>query len=202
MRNKVILGAILLGFSITTAFGGDTPAPEKPLPFPTPEEVKTENIPSEEELGGEFVFDWPVLEPLITSGFGKRRDPVSKKKKKKVRLHAGLDLEGDPGDLIMATGPGKVLYAGWNSGYGNYVLIQHANGFRSHYGHMSEILVYRGQMVRQDAPIGLVGSTGHSTGPHLHFGITKDGTWVNPSKLLGTNSATGEKDKTAEQKDQ
>ena len=191
MISKFTIGFLLFIFTITTALGGDT---EKLLPFPS--EVKTEDISPELELGGSFVFDWPLLQPLITSGFGKRSDPVrrKKKKKKKITLHAGLDLGGKTGDLIMATGPGKVIYAGWSSGYGNYVLIQHADGFRSHYGHMSELLVYRGQMVRQGAPIGLLGTTGYSTGPHLHFGITKDGSWVNPSKYIGVNSSTGEKD--------
>jgi murein DD-endopeptidase MepM/ murein hydrolase activator NlpD len=193
MRIKLTLGALLLSISTGNAFGGDTPNKHASAPFPALEEIKIATIPSEEELGGEFVFDWPLENPNITSGFGKRRDPV-RPKKKKVRLHAGLDLEGDTGDLIMSTGPGKVLYAGWNSGYGNYVLIQHTNGYRSHYGHLSEILVYRGQMVRQDAPIGLIGNTGHSTGAHLHFGITKDGSWVNPAKYIGANSATGIKE--------
>lgn len=186
------LGALALALGLTLtesplAFGEEKVENKghAPIPFPTMVEGPVSILPQEPALGGEFTFQWPMEHVQINSPFGMRRDPVRKsRKKRKVKLHAGIDLDGEIGDTVLAAGPGRVLHAGWYSGYGNYILIQHANGYLSHYGHLSEVLVYRGQMVRQGAPIGLVGSTGHSTGPHLHFGITHEGKWQNPVKLI------------------
>lgn len=181
----------VLGFSLLAA---PVSAEEKPsAPLQAVQDAERIDVPSEPELGGHFVFHWPLEEVQVNSGFGMRRDPVKRSKKSKARLHAGIDLDAETGDTVLATGPGRVLHAGWSSGYGNYVLIQHENGYRSHYAHLSEVQVYRGQLVRQGAPIGLAGSTGHSTGPHLHFGISRDGIWMNPLKLIGHETANGTK---------
>jgi len=99
--------------------------------------------------------------------------------------HVAVDIGAPLGRPIVAADAGVVLEAGWtNVGYGNYVIISHGNGFRTLYGHMSKILVTRGQKVAKGQQIGLVGSTGHSTGPHLHFEIYKNGAITNPLPYL------------------
>ncbi len=100
-------------------------------------------------------------------------------------FHPGVDLAGPTGSSIVASDGGKVIFAGWQGGYGNLVIIDHQNGYKTAYGHCSKLLVKVGQMVAQREEIAKVGSTGVSTGPHVHFEIrTKDGT-INPLKLIG-----------------
>ena len=79
---------------------------------------------------------------------------------------------------------GTVVYSGWSNVFGNYVIINHGNGYQSLYGHMAKITVKKGQSVDQTSKIGLVGSTGYSTGPHLHFTVYKNGKLVDPLSLL------------------
>jgi murein DD-endopeptidase MepM/ murein hydrolase activator NlpD len=111
----------------------------------------------------------PLPEGAVTSCFGQRWG----------RLHAGVDLATASGTPIRAAGTGTVVAAGPADGYGNAVLIDHGNGYLTHYGHMSEITATVGQKVRAGQQIGLEGSTGHSTGPHLHFEVHK-GYYQNP----------------------
>jgi murein DD-endopeptidase MepM/ murein hydrolase activator NlpD len=111
----------------------------------------------------------PLPEAVVTSCFGERWG----------RLHAGVDLAAAYGTPIRAAGAGTVIAAGPAEGYGNAVLIDHHNGYLTHYGHMSEIKVKVGQQVTTGQYIGNEGSTGHSTGPHLHFEVHK-GTYKNP----------------------
>jgi murein DD-endopeptidase MepM/ murein hydrolase activator NlpD len=86
---------------------------------------------------------------------------------------------------VVAADSGNVIYAGWDgSGYGNMILIDHGNGFKTRYGHLSQIYVISGQTVRRGASIGRMGSTGHSTGPHTHFEIYLNGGRVNPLNYL------------------
>lgn len=99
--------------------------------------------------------------------------------------HLGLDLMGNQGDNVAATDGGVVVYAGWNNyGYGNMIMIDHGNGFQSLYAHLSEIFVGCGDNVTQGQTIGAIGSTGNSSGPHLHFEIRTASTVVNPWDLL------------------
>ena len=123
-------------------------------------------------IGGDFL--WPIqgMATTISSGFGMRLDPYSHVKK----LHAGIDIiqAGGPninGHAISAANYGKVGYAGWISGYGNTIIIDHGGGVETLYGHCSSLAVSSGQQVSKGQTIGHVGSTGDSTGPHLHFGI-------------------------------
>ncbi|MEU8237858.1 M23 family metallopeptidase [Actinoplanes missouriensis] len=109
--------------------------------------------------GGQWVH--PMPSAGVTSCFGPRWG----------RLHAGVDLAAAHGTPIVAAGAGTVVSAGPAGGYGNAVLIRHANGYLTHYGHMSAIQVAAGQHVAAGEQIGLEGSTGHSTGPHLHFEV-------------------------------
>lgn len=121
----------------------------------------------------------PLGKPLkgaITSRYGKRKDPMNKKS----AFHTGVDIRGKRGEKIKATADGIVKKAFKNGGYGNYVMIDHGNGYTSSFSHMQKYLVHRGDHVKRGQVIGLVGNTGRSTGPHLHYEIALDGKTVNP----------------------
>jgi murein DD-endopeptidase MepM/ murein hydrolase activator NlpD len=124
---------------------------------------------------GNHRFSWPVNGP-ITSPFGYRNDPVLGGN----RLHAGVDIGASSGTPIKAAGDGVVIMAGWNGGYGNFTLIDHGGGLATGYGHQSSIGVRVGQHVSTGEVIGNVGSTGASTGPHLHWEVRVNGTPVDP----------------------
>ena len=129
---------------------------------------------------GDGTFIWPVSGP-ITSGFGYRTDPITGA----TAYHAGLDIGAACGTPIKAAGTGVILSAGFNSGgYGNMTLINHGNGLSTLYGHQSSIIVSAGQSVTQGQVIGYVGSTGKSTGCHLHFEVRVGGNPVDPSGYL------------------
>jgi len=127
----------------------------------------------------------PVGYPLkvhtyIASGFGTRRNPFGSG----YEFHDGIDLPAWYGSSIYATAPGKVVEAGWSNIYGKYVKIDHGYGYQTLYGHMSKILVERGETVERDQVIGKVGSTGRSTGPHVHYSVYVWGKAVNPVSFL------------------
>jgi murein DD-endopeptidase MepM/ murein hydrolase activator NlpD len=100
------------------------------------------------------------------------------------RMHSGVDIANDYGTLIRAALPGYVTYAGWISGYGKTVMLEHAKGYVTLYGHLSEFIVAAGQAVKAGQTIAYMGSTGNSTGPHLHFEVRINDTPVNPLGLL------------------
>jgi murein DD-endopeptidase MepM/ murein hydrolase activator NlpD len=129
--------------------------------------------------GGSGRVQWPLQGPL-NSGFGYRQDPFGQG----TRLHTGLDIGADTGTPIHAAASGTVNSAGWNGGYGNCVIIDHGDGLATLYGHQSRIAVSAGQMVNQGDVIGYVGSTGNSTGPHLHFEVRVNGEPENPLNYL------------------
>jgi murein DD-endopeptidase MepM/ murein hydrolase activator NlpD len=109
---------------------------------------------------------YPLTNPApITSRFGWRTHPLTGNR----RFHSGLDIGAPSGSPVVATGAGTVISAGWNGGYGKAVIIQHSDTQQTLYGHLSEVSVQAGQTIAQGTVIGLVGSTGNSTGPHLHF---------------------------------
>jgi murein DD-endopeptidase MepM/ murein hydrolase activator NlpD len=123
----------------------------------------------------------PVLgEVEFSSGFGVRTDPFIGR----PAMHTGLDFRASSGDPVRATAAGKVVSAGWNGGYGRMVEIDHGNGLSTRYGHLSEILVKVGDPIRIGQQVGEVGSTGRSTGPHLHYETRIDGEAVDPQKFL------------------
>ena len=127
----------------------------------------------------------PVRKPVIgdvdmSSPFGMRMDPFMKG----PAIHAGIDLRGDSGDPVRVTANGTVTTAGWNGGYGNMVEVNHGNGLSTRYGHMSKIEVKVGQHVVIGQTLGRIGSTGRSTGPHLHYETRIDGEAVDPQKFL------------------
>lgn len=116
----------------------------------------------------------------ISSYFGRRADPFTGV----ASSHTGIDLACPMGTPINASMSGKVVYVGWSNIFGNYVIINHGNGYQTLYGHMSKTLCRTGQTVGQGTRIGLVGSTGYSTGPHLHFTVYKNGKLVDPLSLI------------------
>jgi murein DD-endopeptidase MepM/ murein hydrolase activator NlpD len=127
----------------------------------------------------------PVRASAVSSGFGHRHDPFLKRR----ALHAGLDFVAATGADVRTTAPGVVVSAGWSGGYGKMVEIRHANGVSTRYGHLSAVLVQRGEHVATGATIGRVGSTGRSTGPHLHYETRKNGAPVNPAIYLAAGKA-------------
>jgi murein DD-endopeptidase MepM/ murein hydrolase activator NlpD len=127
----------------------------------------------------------PYRKPVVgevefTSGFGVRSDPFLGR----PAMHTGLDFRAATGDPVRATANGKVASSGWAGGYGRMVEIDHGNGLSTRYGHLSEIGVKVGDVVKIGQVIGAVGSTGRSTGPHLHYETRIDGEAVDPQKFL------------------
>jgi len=122
---------------------------------------------------------WPV-DGRLTGSFGMRLDPFLHL----PAMHTGLDFRGEIGDPVRATASGTVTHAGWSGGYGRMVEIDHGNGFATRYGHLSGIDVEVGQPVRLGQTVGRVGSTGRSTGPHLHYETRVEGEAVDPLRFL------------------
>ena len=122
----------------------------------------------------------PAAGKHITSGFGYRSDPFAGS----AAFHAGLDFKGPTGAPIFSAAKGRVVFVGQRPGYGNCVDIDHGNGLRTRYAHMSAFRARVGQTVMAGQPIGAVGSTGRSTGPHLHFEVRLHGQPVNPRPFL------------------
>lgn len=122
----------------------------------------------------------PVKNPKVSSHFGSRVDPFNGR----IAIHSGTDFRAPTGTPVMATGMGKVVKAGRSGGYGNVVTIKHPSGLRTRYAHLSRILVKNGQQVDVGEVIGKVGSTGRSTGPHLHYEVRSNKSARNPAKYL------------------
>jgi murein DD-endopeptidase MepM/ murein hydrolase activator NlpD len=127
----------------------------------------------------------PIRKPIMgeidtSSGFGVRMDPFLRG----PAMHTGIDIRGNPGDPVRATASGTVTIAGWSGGYGKMVEIDHGNGFATRYGHLSTIDVETGQAVKIGQIVGRVGSTGRSTGPHLHYETRVEGDALDPQKFL------------------
>jgi murein DD-endopeptidase MepM/ murein hydrolase activator NlpD len=131
-------------------------------------------------------FGMPLRHARITSSFSYRRwHPILHK----YRPHHGTDFGARRGTPLLAVADGKIIYAGWMRGYGKVVKIKHKGGFISLYAHQSRIRVHNGQNVTKGQIIGYVGSTGRSTGPHLHFGLMKNARWIDPMKYLGKSNS-------------
>jgi murein DD-endopeptidase MepM/ murein hydrolase activator NlpD len=125
----------------------------------------------------------PAAVMMMSSGFGFRSDPFTGG----GAMHAGLDFKGPVGTPILSAAEGRVTFAGFNGGYGKTVEITHANGLLTRYAHLSGLNVTRGQMVKRGLQIGRMGSTGRSTGSHLHFEVRLNGRAINPRKFLEAN---------------
>lgn len=129
--------------------------------------------------GEKVEFQMPVI-GRISSNFGTRFHPVDRK----MKFHGGIDIAVPKGTSIGAAADGVVKFAGWKGGYGYAVIIEHPDGTETLYGHNQKLLVEEGQTVSAGDPISLSGSTGKSTGPHLHFEVRENGHAVNPNKYL------------------
>ncbi|TNF43793.1 MAG: M23 family metallopeptidase [Epsilonproteobacteria bacterium] len=130
-------------------------------------------------------FGMPLRHVRITSHFSHRRyHPILKRH----RPHHGTDFGARRGTPLLAVNSGRVSFAGRMGGYGKVVKIKHGSGYESLYAHQSRIRVKKGQKVKKGQIIGYVGSTGRSTGPHLHFGLMKNGRWINPMRVLRKKS--------------
>ncbi len=137
------------------------------------ERIRAAQGPSSVSAPSSAGLIWPVSGP-VTSPFGWRWG----------RMHEGLDIGVSYGTPIHAAASGTVIYCGWESGYGNLTVIDHGGNLATAYGHQSSIAVHCGQQVAQGDVIGYVGSTGHSTGPHLHFEVRVNGAPVDPMGYL------------------
>lgn len=140
----------------------------------------------------------PAIQPVankdltrVASGFGYRIDPVYHTR----RFHEGMDFTAPTGTDIYATANGKITSAGWERGYGNCVKISHGFGYETLYGHMSAIYIHPGQDVKRGEVIGAVGSTGKSTGPHLHYEVHYKGEVMNPQNYYFMDLSPDEYDK-------
>jgi murein DD-endopeptidase MepM/ murein hydrolase activator NlpD len=140
----------------------------------------------------------PAIQPIsnkdlkkTASGYGMRIDPIYRT----PRFHSGMDFSAKIGTDVYATGDGTVTYAAWKQGYGNCIIINHGYGYETLYGHLSKYKVRVGQKVKRGEVIGLVGNSGKSTGPHLHYEVMIRGKYDNPSKYYYMDLTPEEYDK-------
>ncbi|MGE5478509.1 MAG: M23 family metallopeptidase [Bacteroidales bacterium] len=141
----------------------------------------------------------PLAQYEVTSGYGRRRDPINRR----AAMHTGIDLRAPLRAPVAATAPGRVVFAGRKGGYGRVVEVDHGLGVRTRYAHLSRITVRVGQAVALGGRVGLLGSTGRSTGPHLHYEVLVDGRPRNPQPFLKAGArlsdsallATGRRDR-------
>jgi murein DD-endopeptidase MepM/ murein hydrolase activator NlpD len=142
-----------------------------------------ESLMSTRQLGERILpGGLPVIGGWISSEFGLRSDPFTGH----TAFHAGVDVAAVPGSQVIATGPGVVSFAGFRTGYGNVVEITHPTGYVTLYGHNSRNLVHAGDSVQKGQAIAIIGSTGRSTGTHVHFEVESNGRPVNPTRYLGS----------------
>jgi murein DD-endopeptidase MepM/ murein hydrolase activator NlpD len=166
-----------------------------PLLPPQPDDVDSENLVDQaNDVASALarfkearvaIEDAPIHMPVpadtrISSPFGNRVDPFTGR----LAFHPGIDFPWPTGTAVKSAGAGKVIFVGQINGYGNVIDIDHGGGLITRYGHLSAFLVSKGQQVETGTPIGRVGSTGRSTGPHLHFEVRRDDTPVNPEPYL------------------
>lgn len=130
---------------------------------------------------------WPLSPIIVTSPFGYRRDPILGYQQ--LRFHSGVDLGGRQGDIVSAAAAGRVVTAGWLGGHGRTVVVQHPGGYVTMYAHLHRILVRHGMSIEPGTPIGLLGSSGRSTGPHLHFEVRRGGLPIDPLEVIDAQLA-------------
>jgi len=123
----------------------------------------------------------PVNQGFISSYFGEREDPFTGRE----AYHKGVDFAGSAGEDVVAVAAGVVTWSGERSGYGNLVEINHGDGYVTRYAHNERTLVKVGDTVKRGETIALMGSTGHSTGPHVHFEVLRNGRQVDPLSFIG-----------------
>ncbi len=132
----------------------------------------------------EWKASWPVKTAYVSSEFGRRKDPFTGR----LRQHNGIDLAGPRGSGIFSVAAGKVIFTGRKGGYGRVVEVKHANGFVSRYAHLEASIVKKGQSVERGEKIARLGTSGRSTGPHLHLEILKNNKNINPRVFIGKHN--------------
>ncbi len=160
-----------------TRAGTSTPAPTASSSTSSTGSKKTDQNP------GATIVE-PVETDSTSSDFGLRRDPFDGI----TRFHSGVDYDVPPKTPVKSFTSGEVVFSGWEQGYGKMVEVKHANGYTSRYGHLSKLKVKVGDKVEAGALLGLSGSTGRSTGPHLHFEIRKEKIALNPARFFKQNN--------------
>ena len=143
-------------------------------------DLALERLDAARRTARKLPFGNPSPKSSITSRFGNRTDPFLGR----LALHAGIDFRASTGTQIRSTGAGTVIVAGRNGGYGNMVEIDHGDGLTTRYAHLSRVLVKVGDHVEAADPVGLSGTTGRSTGPHLHYEVRREGKAVDPMRFL------------------
>jgi murein DD-endopeptidase MepM/ murein hydrolase activator NlpD len=143
--------------------------------------VALDAVLASKELGSRIIpGGLPLIGGWISSHFGYRADPFTGR----GDFHAGVDFAAPPGSKVISVGAGTVSFSGWKSGYGYLVEITHPTGYMTRYGHNSRNLVRVGDSVQKGDPIAIIGSTGRSTGTHVHFEVLRDGNVLNPMRYL------------------
>ena len=172
-----------VGFAPTRATGGPFIAADQPFDTSIDAlDAALDKLEAAKEAAVRAPIGHPVAGQSMSSRFGPRRDPFNKRR----AMHAGIDFRAATGHPIRATGAGHVVKAGPNGGYGRFVEIDHGNGVTTRYAHMHRIAVRKGQHVAAGEKIGTVGSTGRSTGPHLHYEVRKHGKAIDPLRFIRT----------------
>jgi len=186
LSSKLFAAALLLGASAAPALAQDgslSPKAEAAAQY----QALFQSWKKLDAMGN-GVISIPSIQPLanftFTSAFGVRSDPF----RGSAAMHAGIDLSASYGTPIYATADGTIDRAEWFGGYGNMVEIDHGKGIATRYGHMSRIAAHSGEHVRRGELIGYVGSTGRSTGNHLHYEVRIDGHAVNPIPFLESSN--------------
>jgi murein DD-endopeptidase MepM/ murein hydrolase activator NlpD len=185
-----------LGFSASTAGQDGRGGPFEGNADPTFKQLFTSWKKLDNLASGAIAVpsDKPVKTAAFTSGYGVRSDPF----RGSAAMHPGIDLAGPYGTPIYATADGTVLRAGWNSGgYGNLIEIDHGRGIATRYGHLSQVLVSAGDHIARGQLIARMGSTGRSTGSHLHYEVRIDGRPVNPIPFMKSTDYLVEMQKNA-----
>lgn len=161
-----------------TALAEEHPAP---LAAPVAPPIKAE-VEDAGPVMRQIAFAMPVKGYDINSAFGLRKLAIEAH----ARAHKGVDIAAPKGTSVFTAAEGVVMRTGYDAGgYGNFIEVRHPNGMSTLYGHLSRIDVASGMAVTPDQRIGLVGSTGYSTGPHLHFEVKRNGAQVNPTRVVG-----------------
>ncbi|MEK6531447.1 MAG: peptidoglycan DD-metalloendopeptidase family protein [Deltaproteobacteria bacterium] len=166
------------GASVGTQMQGYRPAVEHGVHAPHADETPHHNHGLEPEAVEGGIR--PPVKGVLSSAYGLRKDPITGDDK----FHHGMDIAAAEGSPIYPAAPGRVVFSGLRPGYGNVVEVLHADGTITRYAHNQKNLVSQGDSVTKSKPIAYVGSTGRSTGPHLHFEVLKDGSSVDPERYL------------------
>lgn len=169
------------GFPASAGGAGALPLAKRALVHMSEQAARLASIYHIRRLAHDFrISGLPVEQPVISSRYGYRLDPISGRR----QMHRGLDFAGEQGSRITAVADGIVTWSGRNGGYGNLVELEHGNGFRTRYAHVESLLVPLGAYVRKGQVIATMGSSGRSTGTHLHLEVRRHGSALDPQQYL------------------